>query len=150
MKKAVVIIFLLVSTTVMLCGCQEEQKAVTAGEKTGQISLKSDVVKLVHSSFNKNMRSVMDPETGKRHKVVRSVEVEYYFKNIADRPITISVTVEFYDKDDDLVAIVEGAKNINLPKGYTESATNTPTNKVKYDGKKVGSISRAVIIAEEV
>ena len=140
----------ILSLTIMLSGCAEEQQAATAAEKKGKIVLESDVVELAGSSFTKNKKVVTDDVTGERYEVVRDVEVGFRFRNIANKDIRIKVDCEFYDENGDLVGIKQVAREITLPKGYTERATNTLTNKAVYDGKRKSEIVKAVIVAEEI
>ncbi len=151
MKKYIVLILVaILTTTILLSGCQEEQKAATSSEKKGEIVLNSDVVELVDSEFQINKKTVIDELTDERIQIVQNIEVNYLLKNIVDRDIKVSVEAEFYDSEEELVGIVQGAREINLPKGYTEKATNTPTNTIIYDGKNRDDIVKAVIIVNEL
>lgn len=151
MKKYIVaIIVILLTSTIMLSGCGEKKKASTAGEKKGEIILDSDVVSLVKSSFKRNEKTITDDLTDEKISVVKNIEINYLLKNIVKRDIKISVEAEFYNSEDELVGIVQGAREMTLPKGYTEKATNTPTNKIIYDGKNRDDVVRAVIIVNEL
>jgi hypothetical protein len=149
-KHTAIIITILLTTTIMLSGCQEEQKATTTDEKNGEIVLDSDVVELVDSKYKVNKRIVRDDVTEEKMQVVRNVEISFLFRNIADRDIKISVEAEFYDSNDKLVGIAQGASEIYLPKDYTEKATNTPTNTIIYDGKNKEDVVKAVIVVNEI
>lgn len=147
-KIFVVTVLVILLNVVFLCGCQETQKAAEA-EKKADIVLKSDVVELSDSSFKKNTKMVYDEASDERYEVVKNVEVSFRFRNIAERDIKIKAECEFYDKNNDLIGIKQAAKEITLPKGYEERATNTLTNKVVYVGDKANKVSKVVIIAEE-
>ena len=127
-------------------GCQE-QKALTAGEKSGQVKLRSSVVELDKSSFNVNTISIKDNDTGEIYDIIESIEVKYLFKNIAGKPIQIEVSAEFYDKNDRLVGL-GGPTSINLPKDYTEKVY-TPQNLIIYAGSNIADVQYVLLIVEE-
>jgi hypothetical protein len=80
--------------------------------------------------------------------VITKVDVKYLFRNIAGRAVEVSVIVEFYDKNDNLL-VTEGPKHISLPKGYRETTPYSPANIISYSGNKVSEVDHVRIIAEE-
>jgi uncharacterized protein YnzC (UPF0291/DUF896 family) len=140
------IIILLIVTA--FSGCQE-QKALTAGEKSGQVKLRSSVVELYKSSFNINTISIKDNSTNEIYEKIENIEVKYLLKNIAGKPIQIEVSAEFYDKNDRLVGLGEEPRpSINLPKDYAEKVY-TPQNSIIYAGSNVADVQYVVLIVEE-
>jgi len=89
-----------------LSGCQEESTP-TENNISDKIELESDVVELIFADFI---------EHGENGNTVR-IEVQYLFKNIAGRDISIKVNVEFYDEEDNLLYKSEN-KTANYPEGY--------------------------------
>lgn len=148
MNKKLLIIMLLISIVIFLCGCLGDQGVTTEGEKSGQIRLQSSVVELYQSSFNITTRMVEDIYTGEIYEIIDNIEIKYLFKNIAGRPIHVEVSAEFYDKNDNLVGIGESG-SIYLPKDYAEKAY-TPQNSIIYDGSNVADVQYALLIVEEV
>jgi hypothetical protein len=147
-KKILIIISIIMSTIMILCGCTD-QKALTAGEESGQLKLKSNsVVELHRSSFNINTKLAYDRYTDETYEIIENIEVNYLFKNIAGRQIHIKVSAEFYDKNDRLVGIEESGF-INLPEDYTEKAY-TPQNSIIYSGSNVADVQYALLIVEEI
>ncbi len=146
MNKKILMIISIVIIIIVLSGCQE-QKAVTAGEKSGQIKLRSSVVELDKSSFNVNTISIKDNDTGEIYDIIESIEVKYLFKNIARKPINIKVSAEFYDKNDKLVGL-GGPREINLLENYTEKVY-TPMNSIIYSGSNVADVEYVLLIVEE-
>ncbi len=143
-KKFLIIISIIIIIT--LSGCQE-QKAVTAGEKSGQIKLRSSVVELYESSYNINTKSIKDTYTDKIYEIIESIEVKYLFKNIAGKPVDIEVSAEFYDENNKIVGL-GGPRYINLPKDYAEKVY-TPQNSIIYAGSNVADVQYVLLIAEE-
>jgi len=119
---------------VFLSGCQE-QKSTEVNENFENIELESDLVKLAYGNF-----SII-----KDKNVVMRAEVEYLLKNIAGRDIRLKVTVEFYDKEDNLL-FRSPYKEIDLPADYEEKLVNTAT----YDGDFVSEVDHVKIVAEEM
>lgn len=137
MKKSLFIFGIItIFSIVALSGCQEEGTQNT--NTLENIELDSEVVEIAYANFTKNMQD---------NKIV-SVSVEYLFKNIVERDLSINVTVEFYDKDDSLL-YTGGPKNINLPKGWTEQGIG-PANSISYDGEDASEADHVKIIVEEV
>jgi len=109
MKKNLLLLGVLIILLItFLSGCQQE--GTTIDDNLDNISLESDVVELVYSIINFNK----DDEG-----VIFSVEVQYRFRNIANRNIEINVFAEFYDVKDNLLA-KEGPKEIYIPKSKNE------------------------------
>ena len=150
MKKKLWLLFciiLLIAT--IFSGCQE-QKALTAGEKSGQVKLRSSVVELSQSQFNVNTKSIMDNITGETYDIIESIEVKYLFKNIAGKPIHIKVSAEFYDKNDRLVGLGEGEpRDIHLLNDPDTEKIYTDQNSIKYAGPNVADVQYVLLIVEE-
>jgi hypothetical protein len=146
MNKKILIITSIIIVIIILSGCQE-QKAVTAGEKSGQIKLRSSVVELYESSYTINNKSIKDDYTNEIYEIIESIEVKYLFKNIAGKPININVSAEFYDKNDKLVDKV-GPREINLPENHTEKVY-TLQNSIIYSGSNVADVQYVLLIVEE-
>lgn len=145
MNKMYILLTILMITTIGLCGCAEE-KAVVNNEK-GTIIIQSDIVELEYSSFDIITKPEFDSDCNCYIEATESVDITYLFHNIAGRAVSVKVTVEYYDKDDNLIGIA-GPKTINLPKDYTEKGI-TPANTISYTGHKIEDIYKAIIIAEE-
>ena len=117
-------------------GCQE--KEVEAASFEG-VTLISDVVELVNASIKYHYNSF---------KEIWKVDVQYLFHNIAKKDIIVKVTIECYDKENNLVTVL-GPKFIQLPIGYTEREIHPSINIVSYDGKNVDMIDHVIILASE-
>lgn len=120
-----------------LSGCQEES-APTENNISDKIELESDIVELVYANINQHTDGT---------KTVQ-VDVEYLFKNIVDRIISIEITAEFYDENNNSI-YTGGPKHMtNLPVGYVE--TNIlPINKISYSGEDAYKVDHVKIIVEE-
>ena len=120
-----------------LSGCQEAS-TTTENNISNKIELESDVVELAYANINQHTDGT---------KTVQ-VDVEYLFKNIADRVVSIEITVEFYDENNNLI-YTGGPKHMtNLPVGYVE--TNIlPINTIVYSGEDAYKIDHIKIIVEE-
>jgi len=132
-KKGCILFILLLFLLVFLSGCQE-QKSINVNEDFENIELESDLVKLVYGNF-----SIV-----KDKNVIIRAEVEYLLKNIAGRDVRLNVTVDFYDKENNLL-FKSPYKEIDLPKDYEEQIVNTAV----YDGDFVSEVEHAKIIVEE-
>ena len=119
-----------------LSGCQ--QKGTTTNKNLNNIILDSDIVELAYSNINFNKDDL---------GIILSVEVQYRFRNIADRNIEVNVFAEFYDKENNLLAR-EGPKEIYIPEGWTEQGIS-PANIIKYSGKNAAGVDEVRIIVEE-
>ena len=135
-KKGLLIINLIIFFIILLSGCQE-QKATTSGKKFENIILESDVVELVDASLIFN----------EEDNVKLRVDVEYLFRNIAGREITITITVEFYDKNNNLLS-TEGPKYITLLKDYTETSV-LGANIISYSEENASEVDHVKIVAVE-
>lgn len=138
MKKSLFIFILIVSLIfVFISGCQEESDENKSVEN---VELDSDLVKLVHGGINKNL---VDGD-------VISVDVEYLFKNLLDREITISISAEFLDGNNNSLAIV-GTRNITLPPNYEEKIVSpvSPQNIITYAGEDVAEVDHVKLIVTE-
>ena len=80
-------------------------------------------------------------------KKVLDIDVQYLFKNIAGKPINITVSAEFYDKNDTLVGLGV-PRYINLPKDYAEKVYTTQ-NSIIYTGSNAADIQYVLLIVEE-
>jgi len=118
------------------CGCQQE--GTTTDKNLNNILLDSDLVELVFSEINFNKDD---------QGIILNVEVQYRFRNIADRNIDTNVFAEFYDKEDNLLA-KEGPKEISIPKGWTEQGIS-PANIISYSGENAARVDHVNIIVEE-
>lgn len=146
-KKLIITILLVLIIVPLLCGCQE-QKALTSGEKSGKIKLRSSVVELHQSSFNVNTRLAYDDYTEEVYEIIENIEVKYLFKNIAGKPINIEIYAEFYDKNDILLGI-GGPKSIGpIPEDYAEKGY-TPQNSIIYAGSNKVDIEYVLLIVKE-
>jgi hypothetical protein len=138
MKKNLLAIFLIFSLIfVLLSGCQEESNENKSVEN---VELDSDLVKLVHGRINKNL---VDGD-------VISVDVEYLFKNLLDREITISISAEFLDEKNNSLAII-GNKTITLPPNYEEKKVLpvSPQNTINYAGEDAAEVAHVNLIVTE-
>jgi len=146
-KSTVIISLIIMLISILLTGCFEEQKAVTTDDRYKKIILESDIVELSESSMDIITDQEYDLDCECYVDYIRQVDVNYLFTNIAGRDISVRVTIEFYDKDDNIIG-VGGVKTINLLKGYTERAY-TPANTISYSGKNVEDVYYVKIVAEE-
>jgi len=138
MKKYVdLMVILIVLITLFLSGCQQE--GTSTDKNFDNIYLDSDIVELVFSKIILNK-----DEKG----VILGVEVQYRFKNIANRKIDINVYAEFYDKEDNLLTR-EGPKEITIPKGWTEQGLS-PANIINYSGEEAREVDYVNIVVEEI
>lgn len=113
------------------------QGGVTVKNNFAGITFESSVVELVNASLDFH----------EDKNVITKVDVKYLFRNIAGRAVEVSVIVEFYDKNNNLLAI-GGPKWISLAKGYTEQGIG-PANIISYSGEKVSEVDHVRIIAKE-
>ena len=145
MKKLVVFICLL-SALFLMSGCITQNSGTN--ERFENISLESSVVELANASIIKHEGYDFD-EYGEPIPVIEKVDVNYLFHNIAGRTVNISVTVEYYDKDNNLL-YTGGPKVINnLLEDYTEKNI-FGANTISYDGSNVADVDHVKIIAIEV
>jgi len=120
-----------------LSGCQEPS-TTTENNISNKIELESDVVELAYANINQHNEGT---------KTVQ-VAVEYLFKNVADRIISIEITAEFYDENNNLIYTGGPKYMTNLPVGYAE--TNIlPVNIISYSGEGAYKIDHIKIIVEE-
>jgi len=143
--KLIVIITCVISTVAMFMGCMSLDPSTEGNFEN--ISLESSVVELANASLiiheDKDYTEDSEPIM-----VIQKVDVEYLFKNIAGRTINVTVNVEFYDIDNNLL-YVGGPKIIhNLLKDYTER-TKTEANIISYSGSNVADVDHAKIIVVE-
>ncbi len=129
------IIILLIVTT--LSGCQE-QEAIRVQNKFEGITLESNIFELDNAS--------LEFHRDEQNNIIK-IDVKYLFHNIAGRDVTAIVTVEFYDKNDNLLAI-GGPNKISLPIGYVEPVV-LPANLISYNGEYVSEVDHVKIIAIE-
>ena len=128
------ILFLILS---VLNGCLGPEGTTVENPFKG-ITFESSVVELINASL----------DVIKENNVIRKVEVRYLFRNIAGRSVEVSVMVEFYDKNNNLL-ITRGPKHIEIPKGYAETLPYSPANIITYSGDKVSEVDHVRIIATE-
>lgn len=135
-KIPILILISVILAVISLSGC--EQKGAEVQNSSKLIALDSRVVELAYSSLNFTKDS--------SGNIIRA-DVEYLFKNIANKPVDVQVFVKFYDKNDNLLA-TGGPKEINLPEGYTEQIIS-PANIISYDGKDAAKVDHVTITAKE-
>ncbi|NHJ40550.1 MAG: hypothetical protein FK731_11005 [Asgard group archaeon] len=128
---SILIIFIIT----FLSGCQ--QQGTITDDTLNNVMLESDLVELVYSIINFNKDD--------QNKIF-SVEVQYRFRNIANRNIEINVFAEFYDIKDNLLA-KEGPKEIYIPKGWTEQGIS-PANILTYYGENAAEVDYVKLIVE--
>lgn len=136
-KKNVTSIILCIFLLIINVGCLEKTNNKLNFDG---ITLESNVVELANASMNfKN---------DKTNSTTR-VEVIYLFKNIANHIIgKLNITINFFDKNNNLIAS-GGPKYIrNLPIGYIETYV-MEANKIIYDGPKSNLIDHCIINAIE-
>jgi len=134
-KNLLVLGFLVILITSFISGCQEQEAVKTSNLE--KIKFESELVELIYSNITKHI----DGE-----EVLRA-EVEYLFKNIAGRDINLTVFVEFYNINNELL-YTGGPKYINLLEGSTEHGIS-PTNTISYSGKNANEVDYVKIIASE-
>ena len=134
-KNLLVLGFLVILITSFISGCQEQEAVKTSNLE--KIKFESELVELIYSNITKHI----DGE-----EVLRA-EVEYLFKNIAGRDINLTVFVEFYNINNELL-YTGGPKYINLLDGWTEHGIS-PTNTISYSGKRADEVDYVKIIASE-
>jgi len=139
-KKVFVIGFGLILIISALSGCQDQDNQIEAITFEG-ITLVSNVVELVNASLDFHTHY----EGG--YEIIDSIDVQYLFHNIAGRDITVTVTVEFYDENDNLLEI-GGPKHIRLLENYTEHGV-MGANIISYDGEEVYRVDHVRIVAVE-
>jgi hypothetical protein len=112
------------------------------------IYLESSVVELANASMiiheDKDFDEYLEPIL-----VIEKIDVNYLFHNIAGRTINISVKVEYYDKDNNLLYTSSPKVINNLLEDYTER-TITAANTISYDGSNVADVDHVKIIAIEI
>ena len=120
----------------VLSGCVFPE-GVTVKNNFEGITFESSIVELVNASLDFH----------EDKNVITKVDVKYLFHNIAGKNVEVTVIVEFYDKNDNLL-VTRGPKYINLPKDYVETVYS-PANIISYSGEKVSEVDHARIIAKE-
>ena len=114
----------------------------TGTQDTG-VTLESEIVEFTYSAV----------EAIKDSGVIVRIEVQYLFRNIANRNIRFNVTAWFYDKDDNLLYNTsDNPKDFTFPDGYYETYTDAglaPSNIISYDGEYVTNVDHVVIKAIE-
>ncbi len=136
-KQLILIICLILIITTFLNGCQETESIKTNDEK--KIFFESNVVELKESDiiFHKD-----------EDKIV-SVEVNYLFKNLLNEQVELEITVEFYDKNDNLL-YTGGPKYIELIPLWSE-VNILPANSIDYKEEEyVEFVDHVVIVAERI
>ena len=135
-KKLILIICLILIIITFLNGCQET-KSIKSNDKK-KIFFESNVVELINSNiiFHKD-----------KDKIIR-VEVNYLFKNLLNEPVELEITVEFYDKDDNLLH-TGGPKYIDLLPLYSE-VNILPANSIEYFGENIEFVDHVVIVVDRI
>ena len=137
-KKLIFIGLTLMIIISFLSGCQEQASTTASDKKFENISLESDLVELAYGEMN-----YVRDNYGK----VISTEVKYLFKNIAGKEITIIVTAEFYDEEDNLLG-TGGPKEISLRKGWTEQGISF-ANIISYSEKNAAEVDHVKIVVKD-
>jgi hypothetical protein len=137
--KLTVLIFFLVT----LCGCFNQ---TTPKNKFEGIQIESSVVELAAASLDKQDLMWRYPDEGDPYQVPRKIAVHYLLRNIVDRTINVAVTLQFLDKNNSIVATVEGTPIYNFFEGKTEEMKNT----VYYNKVGVEDVTHVKIIAVEI
>jgi hypothetical protein len=135
-KRLLLVILMIFLVTIFFCGCQEKE-AITSQNSFEGITFESSVAELVDASL----------DIHEENNILTRVDVKFLFGNIAGKDLELYVTVEYYDKSDNLLA-TGGPKIIILPEGYTEQVI-LPANIISYSGEKVSEIEYVKIIAKE-
>jgi len=136
-KINLAIIFAIILVTGFLSGCTNTG-TTTEEEVSSDITLESEVVRLVHAK--------LIPK--KDEDILVSMDVEYLFKNIAGRVVSVQVTAEYYDEQDNLLYTSEPRLITNLPIDYTETNIS-PTNVISYSGGDADKVDHIKIVADE-
>ena len=126
---------IIVLTVSVLSGCNTQE--ATGIDKFKGIRFESSIVELVNASL----------DFLQEKNVIRKADVKYLFHNIAGRDVRVSVIVEFYDKNENLL-VTGGPKYISIPKGYFETVYS-PANIISYSGENVSKVDHVRLIAEE-
>jgi len=137
---------MLIILFVAFSGCEEQ--GVTTQQSFDHVQLNSDVVDLAYANvtffeekeFNDEMEPIM---------LTKEVEVKYLFHNKLDRTINVSVTIEFYSDQDELIYRVGPRIIHGLLKDYTEKQF-TDVNIARCIGDNANNVSYVKIIAYEV
>ena len=135
-KRLLLVILMIFLVTIFFCGCQE-QEAITSHNSFEGITFESSVAELVDASL----------DVHEENNILTRVDVKYLFRNIAGKDLELYVTVEYYDKGNNLLA-TGGPKIIILPEGYTEQVI-LPANIISYSGEKVSEVEYVKIIAKD-
>ena len=135
-KHVLLVVFSIILAVVVLSGCGGNQTA-TETDEFENIEFESDIVELVHGQVVKKI------DKG----ILIGIDVEYLFKNIADRDIEVKVNLEFYDRNDNII-FRGGPKWIVLPDGYTETQV-LGANIISYNGKYIKDVDHVKIFAVE-
>jgi hypothetical protein len=133
-------IVFVVSLALLLCGCQEQTKTEN-NNLDKDVELESDVVEFVYSNLTKQI------DNGK----VIGIDVEYLFKNIANRTINFNVSAEFYDPEDNLIykSNPEDKRFKGFTADTTEEAVSPIWNVISYTGIDADKINHVKIIVKE-
>ena len=135
-KRLLVVVVIIFFVTIFFCGCQEQEAIISQNSYEG-ITFESNVAELIDASL----------DIHEENNILTRVDVKYLFRNIAGKDLELYVTVEYYDKGDNLLA-TGGPKIISLPEGYTEQVI-LPANIISYSGEKVSEVEYVKIIAKE-
>lgn len=136
-----VVVFALIG----LSGCTEQ--GTTTQQAFEHVEFESDAVDLAYANVSffeeKEYTEELEPIM-----VTKKVEVKYLFHNKMDRRINVSVTVEFYSDQDELVHRVGPRIIHGLLKEYTEQQF-TEVNIARCEGEKANRVSYVKIFAYE-
>ena len=133
MKKEMPIIGIgIILMTIALSGCQEE--AVTTERTFEGIFFESNILELTNAS--------LDLTKGKDGAIVRA-EAIFYFRNKLDKGIAnLKFSIEFCDKNNNVLHSRPYQYNTIFPAGYSESSAS----RVPYIGDNVGYTDHVNII----
>ncbi|MCK4365138.1 MAG: hypothetical protein KAW45_03740 [Thermoplasmatales archaeon] len=140
-RNLCIILSIIISVTASFSGCFDDNDDATT-QDTG-VTLESEIVEFIYSNLEYTRDS---------GEIVR-IEVQYLFKNIANRRIHFNVTAWFYDKDDNLLHNTsDNPKDFEFPDGYYETYPDAgllPVNIISYNGEYVEDVDHVVIKAIE-
>ena len=135
--KKIIYLILTINLIMLNVGCLEKTNDKLYFDN---IILESNVVELVNASMNFKY--------DKTNTITR-VEVIYLFKNIANYIIKkLNITVEFFDTENNLIAISETKYIRNMPVNYVETSV-MEANIITYENSDSNLIDHCRIIAIE-
>ncbi|HID26193.1 MAG TPA: hypothetical protein EYP23_07035 [Thermoplasmata archaeon] len=138
-KRKLILLLTCILVPLLLCGCEEK----TAG---GQNNL-SDKIFFTPSDIFNLVNGTLSFTTNKSGSIVKA-EVTMRFQNIADRRVSVNVSVVFYDENN--TELYVGCREFyDYPPGYTDQSI-LPANVVTYDGENASRVDHVVISVREI